>query len=107
MTDVLVEYARERFGTLKNSKNVVLEVRDIIRKFDKSARIFHFGSTLRGDWNAYSDIDILVILNDQSVRDSITVEVFQQLNAPVELHFCTGEQFRSWYMKFIDAYEEL
>ena len=107
MTDILIEYARERVKALQNSKNVVFQVRDIIRKFDKSARIFHFGSTLRGDWNAYSDIDVLVILNDQSVRDSITVEVFQQLNAPVELHFCTGEQFRSWYMKFIDVYEEL
>ena len=107
MTDILVEYAKERFEKLQNSRNVVLAVRDIIKKFDKNASVFHFGSTVRGNWNAFSDIDVLIILNDQSVKDSIIVEVFQQLNAPVELHFCTEEQFRNWYMKFIDIYEKL
>ncbi len=107
MTDILIEYAKMRSEKLRNSKEIAIAVRNMVKKFDDQAKIIHFGSTARGDWNANSDIDILIILKDQSMKDQIILKVYGEFDAPLELHFCTEDQFRNWYLKFIDVYKEL
>ena len=105
--DILIDYAKNRYGKLRDASNVAISVRDIVKGIDRGARVIHFGSTIRGDWNADSDIDVLIILKDASAKDAIILKVFHELDAPVELHFCTEEEFNNWYLKFIDVFTEL
>ena len=46
---------------LRNYREVALKVKEIVRKFDPEARVFVFGSVVKGKITAASDIDILII----------------------------------------------
>ncbi|MGB9727366.1 MAG: nucleotidyltransferase domain-containing protein, partial [Nitrososphaeria archaeon] len=45
---------------LKRSMEIAYEVKKIIKEIDSNAKVFVFGSTVRGNYTASSDIDMLV-----------------------------------------------
>ena len=83
------------------------ELKILVKGIDPGARIIFFGSVLRGDYNASSDIDIIVIPSDMAFKDRITLTVWRSVDAPIELHIITKELFEEWYLRFIDLYKEI
>lgn len=101
------DYELTRLSKLRNYQEVLKQLKILVRGIDLEARIIFFGSVLRGDYTASSDIDIIVIPSDMAFKDKITLAVWRSLDAPVELHIITKEQFEEWYLRFIDMYKEI
>lgn len=98
-------YELRALDYLKNYRDVAARVKEIVRAIDPKARVFVFGSTIRGRYTASSDIDILVLVEDISRKYEIMVEVYREVEAPVELHITSRELFEKWYRRFIDPNE--
>ncbi len=101
------DYELTRLSKLRNYQEVLKQLKILVRGIDPEARIIFFGSVLRGDYTASSDIDIIVMPSDMAFKDKITLAVWRSLDAPVELHIITKEQFEEWYLRFIDMYKEI
>lgn len=101
------DYELTRLDKLRNYQAVLKEVKSLVNGIDPKARVIFFGSVLRGDYSAGSDIDIIVIPSDMAFKDSITLAVWRSIDAPIELHIITLEQFEEWYLLFIDVYKEI
>jgi predicted nucleotidyltransferase len=101
------DYELTRLSKLRNYQEVLKQLKILVRGIDPEARIIFFGSVLRGDYTASSDIDIIVIPSVMAFKDKITLAVWRSLDAPVELHIITKEQFEEWYLRFIDMYKEI
>ena len=84
-----------RVEALRNWRRVAEEVCAAVRRYLPDAAVYVFGSVVRGDWAADSDIDILIVSEcvpvDELERARIAVGVRDSLSmpAPVELHFAT------------------
>jgi len=86
---------------LKKYIEVAYEVKKIINGIDSNAKLYVFGSVVRGRYTAASDIDILVVTERIGERYMMMVEVYKKVKAPVELHVVTPEKFVGWYKRFI------
>jgi predicted nucleotidyltransferase len=93
------------YNQLKNWKEIAKRVKEIVSRIDPSAEIYVFGSVVRGEYTGASDIDILVITNNIEKKYEIMVKVYKEIDAPVELHIVTPEQYRRWYMRFVNEDE--
>ncbi|MCD6368772.1 MAG: nucleotidyltransferase domain-containing protein [Thermoproteales archaeon] len=92
--DTLLEY-------LQNYMKIARKVKEIVKKVDPNARVYVFGSVVKGKYTAASDIDILVVTEKIKEKHRMMVEVYKETKAPVELHIATPEKFTSWYRRFI------
>ena len=94
---------------LRNYRLVARHVKEIVHRFDPKARVYVFGSVVRGEYTGASDIDILVVTERIDLKYDMMVEVYRSVEAPVELHIVTGEQLEKWYRRFIkpDEIEEV
>jgi len=87
---------------LKNYRVVAERVKEIVKLLDPSAKIYVFGSVVRGLYTASSDIDILVITENINLKYDIMVTVYRELiDAPIQLHVVTPELYEKWYKRFI------
>ena len=105
--DKFFEYDIKRRDYLMNYEQVGKTIKNICLKYDRKARVILFGSTVRGDWNGNSDIDLLIVIEEQAAKDKIIVDVYREIEAPVELHFSSEETLANWYMRLIDVYKEV
>jgi predicted nucleotidyltransferase len=92
----------DTYMQLLNWKNIARRVKDIIHRIDPAAKIYVFGSVVKGRITGASDIDILVITNNIDRKYDMMVAVYREIEAPVELHIVTPEKFMGWYKRFID-----
>ncbi|WP_148682293.1 nucleotidyltransferase domain-containing protein [Pyrobaculum neutrophilum] len=90
---------------LRNYRAVAELVKEVARWYDPEARVYVFGSAVRGDYTAASDIDILVVTNAVERKYDIMTEVYRRTEAPVEVHVTTPQQFQRWYRRFIPPNE--
>jgi len=95
----------DALDALKNYKKIAIKVKEIIKMFDANAKVYVFGSVVKGRFTGASDIDILVVTEKIDVRHEIIVEVYRQIKAPIELHVVTQKQFKNWYLRFINPQE--
>jgi len=102
---LLKKYEEKIMEYLKNYMYVAHKVKEIIRKTDPDAKIYVFGSVVKGKYTASSDIDILVVTKDIKKKDQMKVNVYKEIDAPIELHIVTSEKFYTWYKKFIKTDE--
>jgi len=79
-------------------KKVVLEV-------DPEAEVYVFGSVVRGDYTAASDIDVLVVTERVDRKHEIVTRVYRRVDAPVELHVVTRRLYEEWYRRFVPESE--
>ncbi|MCC6054002.1 MAG: nucleotidyltransferase domain-containing protein [Thermosphaera sp.] len=87
---------------LKNYLVVAERVKEIVKLLDPSAKIYVFGSVVRGLYTASSDIDILIITENVNLKYDIMVAVYRELiDAPIQLHVVTPELYERWYKRFI------
>ncbi len=103
--DALASSARDRLKWLRNYVKAARKVKRIAEGLFGNARVFVFGSVVRGDYTAASDIDVLVVLSE-SPEPTKAAELrarvyFEMPDAPVEVHITTEEKFKGWYMRFI------
>lgn len=90
---------------LKNYMQIALKVKEIIKKIDQDAKIYVFGSVVRGKYTASSDIDILVITNNIDKKYQMKVSAYKEIEASIEIHVTTPEKFDKWYKRFIGPTE--
>jgi len=73
---------------MKDFKNILREIKRIVKEKDSTAKIYLYGSRSRGDFNKVSDWDILILLK----REIITPEIEEEITYPLfDLEFETGE----------------
>ena len=97
---------RERIlHMLKNYREAASKVKRIVKMFDPEARVFVFGSMVRGKYTGASDIDLLIVTEKTELKYKIMVEVCKTIDAPIELHIITQYQLDNWYKRFIPAQE--
>jgi predicted nucleotidyltransferase len=74
---------------MKTSDTKILNrIKRIVKDKEPSAKIYLYGSRSRGTSKEYSDWDLLILLN----KDSITTETEKEITYPLyDLEFDTGE----------------
>ncbi|RLG69003.1 hypothetical protein DRN93_01345 [archaeon] len=106
-----VEISRKRLKYLQRYREVAEEVKKFLREEIGDLKLFVFGSVVRGDYRPFSDIDILVVKDDVGREEMLKAiaEVRRRIgfDVPIEIHYATTNEFRNWYMRFIDVYEEI
>jgi predicted nucleotidyltransferase len=92
------------FKILENYKEIAEKVKQIVLSKWPNAELYIFGSTVKGNYTATSDIDLLIVLDDRPDREEeymVKAEVYAQIDAPIELHVASRSEFEKWYKKFI------
>ncbi|MCS7098122.1 MAG: nucleotidyltransferase domain-containing protein [Candidatus Methanomethyliaceae archaeon] len=80
---------------------IAKKVKEIVLSIDPNARIYIFGSVVRGTSTAASDIDILIVTKIIDQKYEIMVNVYKNVDENVELHVVTEEDLERWYKRFI------
>jgi predicted nucleotidyltransferase len=79
----------------------------------EETKIYLFGSYLTKNFGPNSDIDILVVTEneiDQREKSRVLSEILKDFDVyhPFEIHFASKSQFENWYKKFLKGdYKEL
>ncbi len=69
-------------------EDLILSIKDIVRSVDPGATVILYGSYARGDYNEYSDIDLLILVD----KKKITPKESKEFKYPLyELEFETGQ----------------
>jgi predicted nucleotidyltransferase len=65
---------------LRNYREVAKKVGSIVERFDPEARVYVFGSVVRGNYTAASDIDILVVTTKINLKYELMVAVYRGIH---------------------------
>jgi predicted nucleotidyltransferase len=84
---------------------VARRVKGIVHPIDPDAKVYVFGSVVRGEATAVSDIDILVVTKMIERKYEMMVKVYKAVEEPVELHIVTEDLLERWYKRFIPVEE--
>lgn len=72
----------------EESSTFLQKIKTLVLERDSTAKIYLYGSRMRGDARSDSDWDLLILLN----RDKITSEIEHEITDPLyDLEFETGE----------------
>ncbi|MEM2883280.1 MAG: nucleotidyltransferase domain-containing protein [Nitrososphaerales archaeon] len=106
-----INSGKERLELLTKYRELAAKVKEIVRNDYKDARIYVFGSVLKGRFTASSDVDILIVCDniDKDRRAELKVNILRTvgLYAPIELHIASTKEFKEWYMRFITEINEI
>jgi predicted nucleotidyltransferase len=107
--EVYIKHGKLVMEHLANYRDVSKKVKEIVRESWGGARVYVFGSVLEGRYTAGSDIDILVVAEGVSREDALRMKarVAKNIDAPVELHVATREEYENWYRRFTGHVEEV
>jgi len=101
----LERYYRARYGKFKDLlkwRDQLPELVEAAKKVLPDAEVYVFGSALRNELTANSDVDILIVSDGASglQRHNIAVAIEERLKDPLifEIHFTTKEKL-DWYKK--------
>ena len=73
---------------MENSKDILQELKRIVNEKESSAKIYLFGSRVKGTANKESDWDLLILIN----KDKITLDIEKEITYPLyDLEFETGQ----------------
>jgi predicted nucleotidyltransferase len=98
---IYIEEGRRALNYLKNAEGIARRVKELVELFDPSAEVYLFGSAVRGDYTAASDIDILIVTKNVGAAEEARAAIYRAIDAPLEIHIATPEQFRRWYRRFL------
>lgn len=107
--DLYIEEGKKALEALSNPTTIAKRVKELVLKFWPNARVYIFGSSVKGKYTACSDIDILVVVENVSYEEALKVkaQIYMKLDYPLEIHIATSKQFTNWYMRFIGEDEIL
>ncbi len=80
---------------------IAKKVKRIVEKYDKDAQVYLFGSVVEGKATPFSDIDIMIISQKREYEYKIKTEAYRKIDAPIEIHYITPDEYRSWYCRFV------
>jgi len=101
---IFIEEAIKYRRYFENPVELGNKVKEIISKYVRNVEVYVFGSVVRGRYTASSDIDILVVTPIKLSKEDIyrlKTEVITSLDAPLELHIVSRDEFENWYKRFI------
>ncbi|MCS7150945.1 MAG: nucleotidyltransferase domain-containing protein [Endomicrobia bacterium] len=110
--DILVERKKQKDETVENLKIYLDKIKEFLKQKFKDFRVILFGSYVKNQMNANSDIDILIVIPQiGSVEEvhHLNFEIRKQIdfNQFIEIHIATEEEYNSWWSKFVkDNYIE-
>lgn len=93
------------YEALRNYREIAERVKMLVLEEDPQAKVYVFGSVVRGRYTAASDIDILVVTTNIDRKYEVMVKVYRTIDAPIELHIVTPELYNRWYRRFISENE--
>lgn len=67
-------------------------VKSIVQSIDPNAKVYVFGSAVRGEATAMSDVDVMVVTEVIERKYEMMVKVYKSVEEPVELHVVTKDQ---------------
>lgn len=104
-----IESGRKTLEQLNNYMGIAERVKGMVDEFWRDAKVYVFGSVLEGKYTSMSDIDILIVVDGVSREEAYKVKatVYKDIDAPIELHVASSEEFERWYKRFIDRLEEV
>ncbi len=106
--DIYIEEGKKALEALRKYREIAEKVKEAAREIAGDAKVYVFGSVLTGRYTAASDIDILIVVNiGKEEATLLKAEIYKTVDAPVEIHVATQEQFERWYKCFIDRLEEI
>lgn len=111
--DYFKEEWEKRINMLKNARQYLKVIKEVcVNEISAECKVILFGSVARGNYRLDSDVDVLVIvpnIKDEWDRSKISVKLHKAINAwdPFEIHVITPEEYKNWYSKFIDVWEEI
>lgn len=85
--------------------SLVQHVKSLVHEIDPQAKVYVFGSVVRGEATALSDVDVLVVTEMIERKYDMMVKVYKAFKEPLELHVVTGQMLDKWYRRFIPAEE--
>ena len=106
--DIYIEEALKYRKYFENPIALGRKVKEIVLNIIREARVYIFGSVVRGKYTASSDIDILVVTPEKLGNEkiaSLKAAIYTQIDAPIEIHVASEEEYRKWYRKFISEKE--
>jgi hypothetical protein len=83
------------------------------KNLGEATKIYLFGSYLTGNFGPNSDVDILVVTEDEidpREKSMILSQILEGFDVyhPFEIHFASKSQFENWYKKFLKGnYKEI
>jgi len=94
---------------LEGFREVAEKVKKMARGVWKGCKVYVFGSVLDGRYTASSDIDILLVVDGIDREEAVRVKamILRAIDAPIQLHVASNEEFEGWYRRFIDMLEEI
>ena len=108
--DIYTESGKKALEHLKNYTAIAKQVKTLTLETWPTAEVYVFGSAVKGEYTAASDIDILITLPEKPSLDEeakVKAKIYKNLDAPIQLHVATKEQLTTWYKKFIDKMEKI
>ncbi|MEM2896975.1 MAG: nucleotidyltransferase domain-containing protein [Candidatus Bathyarchaeia archaeon] len=89
----------------KDYLSMARRVKAIVQGIDPNAQVYLFGSTIKGENTALSDIDILIVTEMVERKYDMMVKVYKALKEPLELHVVNEVMLNRWYRRFIPTEE--
>jgi len=106
---VYIESGRKALEQLKKYMEIRREVKRIVNEVLGDAKVYVFGSVVEGRYTAMSDIDMLIVVNNMDRKEIYKVKaiIYKNIDAPIELHVASNDEFENWYKRFIHKLEEV
>ncbi len=107
---IYIEEGFRRLIALKESIKIVKRIARFVRDIYPDAKVYFFGSALKGKYTAMSDIDILVVIDGISKEEMTKLKakiIMKFFEYPIEVHMINTSKLFSWYTRFIDKMIEV
>jgi len=106
MFEQYIKSGRETLEYLRKYREIAVAVKEIAKGDYEGVKAYVFGSTVKGEFTASSDIDILLVLNevDKEEATELKAKILRRMGfrVPLQIHVATQSEFEEWYLKFID-----
>ncbi len=111
----IYEIGKERYKIIKKYKQYLEPIKQICIKLLPAVKVFLFGSVLRGELVAASDIDILILtereFKNQKERALIIIEIEDKIGLPFvhpfEFHLMSTEEYNRFISTTKTQLEEI
>ena len=106
--DFIIDLAKRYEEYRKRWMEFAKEIKELAEEFfgTNFLKLYVFGSTVRGDYEPLSDVDVAVVLRegvDEWTRAKFRSLVSKRLGAcnPFEIHVVSEREWREWYARFV------
>lgn len=101
--ELYIEEGKRALEAMSNYVEIARRIKELASELVGNARVYVFGSVVKGRYTAASDIDILIITNSRKeVIDALKARIYSEIDAPIQVHIVTQEQYERWYRRFIN-----